>query len=348
MDLLEARKKAKELKKKLEETEEKKGEKKPKTSARKSGKGKKETEKKAKKKSKAKPRASQKKEKKPAKKKEPAVEPEPVEEKKPEQPASTPQPKEEDIFTDLSFGEDLPEVEAPAEEVILEPEKPSPPQAQAEKKESIPEQVKEEIVFKPAPEEKKKETAEPVVQPAEPEVSFEGAETGAEKDFFDLIVEDLVQYGYGEEEAGELLELLSFQLGEEIYAVPLVRIQQIIKPRPMTYVPRAPEYILGIISLRGTIIPIFDLKQRLGLGKSEVGRKSRIIIIKLNEKAVAGLLVDQVLEVARVPASGLEPTPAIFSGVEGEFIEGIARFRGRMLIVLNLRQVILGRKEGEE
>ena len=157
-----------------------------------------------------------------------------------------------------------------------------------------------------------------------------------------------MQYGYAEAEAEELLELLSFQLGEEIYAVPLIRIQQIIKPRPVTYVPRAPEYIMGIISLRGSIIPVFDLKRRLGLGVSEVGRKSRIIIIKLNEKVLAGLLVDQVLEVARVGSETLEPTPAIFTGVEGEFIEGIARYRGKMLIVLNLSQVILGRKEEEE
>ena len=336
MDLLEARKKAKELKKKLAQAGEEKKAKKSaskKKPARKPGK--KPAPKKAKKESQAKAPSLKAKE----EKKEQVPEAVAGERPQPQEPAPLPSaPKEEDFFTDLSFGEDLPEVEAQGEEIILEPEKPSPPSEPLPEKEQIP----------PAPEPE----AEPVppIQPqvSEPKLVLESPETAPGKDFYDLIVEDLVQYGYAEAEAEELLELLSFQLGEEIYAVPLIRIQQIIKPRPVTYVPRAPEYIMGIISLRGSIIPVFDLKRRLGLGASEVGRKSRIIIIKLNEKVLAGLLVDQVLEVARVGSETLEPTPAVFTGVEGEFIEGIARYRGKMLIVLNLSQVILGRKEEEE
>ncbi len=227
----------------------------------------------------------------------------------------------EDAFGDMNFGEDLPKVESADHELILEEKKPAGPVARGK-----PKPAEDKLRPKPA------------------------MDISTEKDFYELVVEDLVQYGYGElETKANLVELLGFRLGTETYAIPLVKIQQIIKPRPITLVPGAPHHILGIISLRGMIIPIFDLRRRLGLEPGPASRQSRIIIIKVGDNVLAGMFVDQVMEVARIPKDSIEDPHAIFSsagpGMEAEFLDGIARHKSLMLIILNLERVVLGKNE---
>jgi len=244
----------------------------------------------------------------------------------------------EDIFTDTSFGEDLPAVGEMEKELVLEEGKEEPKAASPAKPPEVMDMMKEIT-------EEMAQAAEAESEKQEKAAAKEGGGE-ADKDFYELVVDDLVQFGYGQvEKEANLTELLSFRLGQEIYAIPLIRIQQIIKSRPVTLVPGAPSYILGIISLRGMVMPVFDLRRRIGLPSAEPTRQTRIIVIKLSEEMVAGVLVDQVMEVARVPADSIEPTPAVFSGIEGEFLEGIARHKNQMLIVLNLSQVVLERKE---
>jgi len=271
----------------------------------------------------------------------PAPEEPPIE--KPKEPAEKAK-GEQEVFVDMNFGEDLPGIGDFEQEMALEKAKPEPkpaPKPELKKEVEFMKEIAKEAVEakKPAPAPAKAElSAKPALAASQQEV---------DKDFYDLVVEDLVQYGYGRVETeANLVEFLSFRLGNEIYAVPLIRIQQIIKPRPVTLVPGSPDYILGIISLRGMVIPVFDLRRRLGLEPAEPTRQSRIIIIRLEEQELmAGLLVDQVKEVARVPSDSIEPTPAIFSDIEGEFLEGIARYKSQMLIVLRLSHVVVGKKE---
>jgi len=253
-----------------------------------------------------------------------------------EKSKTAPQEPEAEFFVDTSFGEDLPELRAEKEKLIIE--------AKAEKKKPEPAKPISPPTAKIS--EKKKAEEKPVlITKPEPEQIL-GEEK--EKDFYELVVEDLLQYGYAHPELeGDLVEFLSFQLGGEIYAVSLTKIQQIIKPRSVTLVPGAPFYIMGILSLRGMIIPVFDLRKRLRLAQTQSSRFNRIIIVQPKEQVLAGILVDRVLEVARIPAEEIEPPPAIFSGVEAQFLEGIARHKGQMLIVLDLARVILGREESE-
>jgi len=249
-----------------------------------------------------------------------------------------PMEQKEEAFVDMSFGEDLPDVRTEDKEITLLE---TGAEKMAEKKKPG-EEAKQAVVAELA---KPAQAPNPVETEASKEVTLE---EDAEKDFYELVVEDLVQYGYGSiDKEKDLIELLSFRLGSEIYAVSLVKIQQIIKPRPITLVPGAPHYLLGIISLRGMIIPVFDLRRRLGLAPAQPGRQSRIIIIKARENVLTGLYVDQVLEVARISESSIEAPHAIFSagsgGMEGEFLEGIARHKNQMLIILNIEQVIFGK-----
>ncbi len=139
--------------------------------------------------------------------------------------------------------------------------------------------------------------------------------------------------------AEQLRHLLTFTLGDEEYALDLGEITEIIKFRTITEVPRAPAFILGIISLRGIIVPVFDLKRRLRLGATEIGADSRIVVCHTGDRS-AGLLVDRISQVAQIPATSVEPPPPVLSGLDRDLVEGVGRFQGRMLILLQLQNVL--------
>jgi len=141
------------------------------------------------------------------------------------------------------------------------------------------------------------------------------------------------------EEEEEQLQLLTFKLAGEEYALNIMDIKEIIRPKEATEVPRTPDYILGIFSLRGTIIPVFDVNLRLGLPRGERGSQNRIVVVKSRENFF-GLHVDSVVQVLDIPLSRIEPPPEILGGVEGEFLRGIGRIDDRLIILLNLGRVL--------
>ena len=132
---------------------------------------------------------------------------------------------------------------------------------------------------------------------------------------------------------------LTFSLGEEEYALELEVVNEIIKPREVTDIPRVPGFIRGIISLRGIIVPVFDLRGRLKIGTVEPGPTTRIVVCQQDEK-LAGLLVDSINQVVTIPSNRIEPPPTVLSGLDRDFVEGVGRIDGRMLILLHLTNVI--------
>jgi len=137
----------------------------------------------------------------------------------------------------------------------------------------------------------------------------------------------------------DLRQWLTFSLGSEEYALDIGDIREIIKPREITDLPRVPDFILGIISLRGVIIPVFDLKMRLKLGAVEISSESRIIVCQ-HEDRFAGLVVDNLNQVVSLSGQGIEPPPAVLSGLDRDMVKGVGRYQGRMLILLNLSNVL--------
>lgn len=134
-------------------------------------------------------------------------------------------------------------------------------------------------------------------------------------------------------------QYLAFNLGDEEYALDIRRISEIIKVREFTDIPRAPEFILGIISLRGVVVPVYDLRSRLSLGCSEITSASRIVVCQLADVSV-GFLVDSINQVVKLSDRELEPPPGVLSGLDREMVAGIGRFQGRMIILLNLQSVL--------
>lgn len=135
-------------------------------------------------------------------------------------------------------------------------------------------------------------------------------------------------------------ELLCFRVATEEYALNIMDIKEIIKPREVTEVPRVPSFVSGVLSLRGIIIPVFNMRIRLGLVGGTSADKERIIVVKNGENGFCGILVDEVIQVVRIDSKDLEPPPTVLEGIDRDFVNGIGRFSGRMLILLNMEKIL--------
>jgi len=159
---------------------------------------------------------------------------------------------------------------------------------------------------------------------------------------FDLATEESYLQGLQEQDpsgAVEKQQWLTFGLGGEHYAVDIRYVRELIKPREITDIPRVPDFILGIISLRGIIVPIYDLRRRLKLRASEIDLNTRIVVCEQGER-IAGLLVDNITQVVKFAEQEIEPPPAVLSGLDRELVEGVGRVQGKMIVLLDLPSVL--------
>ena len=138
---------------------------------------------------------------------------------------------------------------------------------------------------------------------------------------------------------GSLLQLVTFSIDEEEFGVNVLKVQEIIRIMEITRVPRSPEFVEGVINLRGRVIPIVDLRRRFGLAAIAHDKDTRIIVIELNS-LVVGFIVDAVSEVLRIPADTVEPTPPVAAGVDSEYISGVGKLQDRLLILLDLDKLL--------
>lgn len=137
----------------------------------------------------------------------------------------------------------------------------------------------------------------------------------------------------------ELLQLVTFRLGNEEFSLDILRVQEIIRHMELTRVPRTPDFVDGVINLRGRVIPVLDLRKRFGLPSDEKTNETRIIVVDVDSKTV-GLKVDAVSEVLRLPADTVEPAPAIVTGAESDYIKGVGKLDGRLLILLDVEKIL--------
>jgi len=137
----------------------------------------------------------------------------------------------------------------------------------------------------------------------------------------------------------ELLQLVSFNIGSEEFGVDILKVQEINRMVEITKVPQAPHYVEGVINLRGKVIPIVDLRKRFNLELKEYDKNTRIVVVDINGN-ILGMVVDSVSEVLRLPANTIEPPPEIVTGINSEYIKGVAKLEDRLLIFLDLSKVI--------
>lgn len=140
---------------------------------------------------------------------------------------------------------------------------------------------------------------------------------------------------------------LTFLLGEESYGIEILKVQEIIGMQAITRIPRTPDYVKGVINLRGKVIPVIDLRLRFGMEAAEVSRKTCIIVVQVSKSDISvtmGIVVDEVSEVLEIAADEIEPAPGFGTRVETSFIMGMAKTENAVKILLDIDKIM---SEGE-
>ena len=136
------------------------------------------------------------------------------------------------------------------------------------------------------------------------------------------------------ETVNDELKLIIFKLGREEYGMDILKVQEIKRMMSITRVPSTPAFIKGVINLRGSVLPVIDLRTRLGLFEVELTEAARIIVVLVNE-GVVGFIVDEVVEVTTINPQNVEAVQTLSNGLSAEYISGIAKADSRLYIMLN-------------
>lgn len=144
----------------------------------------------------------------------------------------------------------------------------------------------------------------------------------------------------------ELLQLVSFTIGKEEFGVDILKVQEINRMFQITKVPNSPDYVDGVINLRGRVIPVMDLRTKMGLERKEHDKDTRIIVVELDGRTI-GFIVDKVKEVLRIPSSIIEPPPDMVAGLDAEYITGVGKLEDRLLILLDLERIVTTKERAE-
>jgi purine-binding chemotaxis protein CheW len=139
------------------------------------------------------------------------------------------------------------------------------------------------------------------------------------------------------------LQVVGFRIGRETFGLPISIVREIVRVPEITSVPNAPNYIEGVINLRGRIIPVVDLRKRFGQKSIEPHKTNRIVVVELGPRAF-GLIVNSASEVLRIPPSEIEEPNNVFQEGELDFVTGVGKLRGRLVILLDVNRIL---KRGE-
>lgn len=140
--------------------------------------------------------------------------------------------------------------------------------------------------------------------------------------------------------AGEdVLQLVTFTLDKEEYAVNILNVQEINRITEITKVPNAPDYVEGVINLRGKVIPVINLRKKFFLYSKDTDESSRVIIMDI-KGITYGLIVDSVSEVLRIPSDIVEPPPPMAASQNSMFIKGIAKLENRLIILIDIDKLL--------
>ena len=136
-----------------------------------------------------------------------------------------------------------------------------------------------------------------------------------------------------------ILQYVTFRLDEETYGINVMQIQEVLRYTEIAPVPGAPDYVLGIINLRGNVVTVIDTRKRFGLSQSEVSDHTRIVVLEL-EGQVIGVLVDSVAEVVYLRQSEIESAPNVGNEESARFIQGVCNKNGELIILVEFEKML--------
>jgi len=137
----------------------------------------------------------------------------------------------------------------------------------------------------------------------------------------------------------EVLQWVTYRLDEETYGINVMQVQEVLRYTEIAPVPGAPEYVLGIINLRGNVVTVIDTRSRFGLPPTETTDSTRIVIIESDEQVV-GILVDSVAEVVYLRSSEIDSAPNVGTEESAKFIQGVSNQKGQLLILVDLNKLL--------
>ena len=137
----------------------------------------------------------------------------------------------------------------------------------------------------------------------------------------------------------EVLQWVTFQLEEETYGINVMQVREVLRYNDIASVPGAPDYVLGIINLRGNVVTVIDTRSRFGLMHGEITDNTRIIVIEC-DRQVIGILVDSVAEVVYLRSSEIDTTPSVGTDESAKFIQGVSNRDGKLLILVELNKLL--------
>ncbi len=132
---------------------------------------------------------------------------------------------------------------------------------------------------------------------------------------------------------------LTFYLQNEVYGIEITKIREIIGIQKITHVPKTPEFVEGVINLRGKVVPVVDLRKKFGLDSSEYTRETCIIVVEVHDNLM-GVIVDTVIEVARISPDAFNEVPSFGGSVPVEYIQGICENNGKVVVLLDIENVL--------
>jgi purine-binding chemotaxis protein CheW len=135
------------------------------------------------------------------------------------------------------------------------------------------------------------------------------------------------------------LHIVGFKVGRETYGVPITSLHEIVRVPEITAVPDAPDYLEGVINLRGKIVSVMDLRKRFGDNQATVRKQNRILVVE-HAGRLAGLIVDSASEVLKIPAEAVEPPPAVFQEGGLNCVTGLGKVGGRLVVLLDMSKLL--------
>jgi purine-binding chemotaxis protein CheW len=135
------------------------------------------------------------------------------------------------------------------------------------------------------------------------------------------------------------IQIVGFRIGRETFGLPIAMVREIVRVPEITSVPNAPDYIEGVINLRGRIIPVVDLRKRFGEKVIESSKRNRIVVVELESRCI-GLIVNSASEVIKLPPSDIEAPHSVFQEGELNYITGVGKLRGRLVMMLDLSKIL--------
>jgi len=135
------------------------------------------------------------------------------------------------------------------------------------------------------------------------------------------------------------LHIVGFQVGRETYGVPITSLHEIVRVPEITAVPDAPDYLEGVINLRGKIVSVMDLRKRFGDANATIGKQNRILVVE-HQGRLAGLIVDSASEVLKVPVEDVDAPPAVFQEGGLNCVTGLGKVKGRLVVLLDMSKLL--------